>query len=49
MISSFCGLDTTANFKDKVANGKWCHAQLVVQADKAAERLPVILQTAVLG
>ncbi len=49
MISSFCGLDTTANFKDKVANDDTRYAQLVAQADKAAERLPVTLQTAVLG
>ena len=32
-----------------MANGVTRNAQLVVQADKAAERLPVILQTAVLG
>ena len=49
MISSFCGLHTTANLKDKVANDDIRYAQLVAQTDKVAERLPVTLQTAVLG
>jgi len=47
MLSSFCSLDTTANFKAKVANGRH-NAPLIAQANKAAVHLPVTLQTAVL-